>query len=305
MFLFLFLPLYCSCTNDLDTTTSHLCTPWWASHIYGGSFTLSYSSLSLSLSLFHGTTFTLSFIRILNSGGDALLHCILEVRCLFSLLQADVTEIFLSLPLSPQSYPAAFTYWSKANGPEIIVSNSKYETIVTSVPNVLYKSNLKLRIRNVNTADLTSYSCVAKNSLGETRGTVKLALDASTSPSERQQKQQQQQQQQQQIEQQQQQQQQQQQESKRINYSTGQYNCINFVFLNKTHPPVCLTISPLLLHPVDPSPSFTWKSNHEKNSSRPATTNLTLKSSSSFTLPFSLSYHLMCLCMLQFASMFH
>ncbi|ENN77838.1 hypothetical protein YQE_05677, partial [Dendroctonus ponderosae] len=37
-----------------------------------------------------------------------------------------------------------------------------------------YKVHMKLTIRNVNTADFGAYKCVAKNSLGETDGTIKL-----------------------------------------------------------------------------------------------------------------------------------
>lgn len=37
-----------------------------------------------------------------------------------------------------------------------------------------YKVHMKLTIRNVNTVDYGAYKCVAKNSLGETDGTIKL-----------------------------------------------------------------------------------------------------------------------------------
>lgn len=50
-------------------------------------------------------------------------------------------------------------------------AGDKYETSST---NVGYSKFMKLKIRNVSAADFGSYRCVAKNSLGETDGLIKL-----------------------------------------------------------------------------------------------------------------------------------
>lgn len=50
-------------------------------------------------------------------------------------------------------------------------SGDKYETSST---NIGYSKFMKLKIRTVGPADYGSYRCVAKNSLGETDGLIKL-----------------------------------------------------------------------------------------------------------------------------------
>lgn len=50
-------------------------------------------------------------------------------------------------------------------------SGDKYETSST---NIGYSKYMKLKIRNVGPGDYGSYRCVAKNSLGETDGLIKL-----------------------------------------------------------------------------------------------------------------------------------
>lgn len=50
-------------------------------------------------------------------------------------------------------------------------SGDKFETSST---NIGYSKYMKLKIRNVGAGDYGSYRCVAKNSLGETDGLIKL-----------------------------------------------------------------------------------------------------------------------------------
>lgn len=50
-------------------------------------------------------------------------------------------------------------------------AGDKYETLSTSNG---YVKHMRLRIRNVSPQDFGSYRCVAKNSLGETDGFIKL-----------------------------------------------------------------------------------------------------------------------------------
>lgn len=54
-------------------------------------------------------------------------------------------------------------------------SGDKYETSST---NIGYSKYMKLKIRNVGPGDYGSYRCVAKNSLGETDGLIKLEGNA-------------------------------------------------------------------------------------------------------------------------------
>ena len=56
-------------------------------------------------------------------------------------------------------------------GSDLSVSGEKYEAV--SVDNG-YNKYMMLKIRNVTRSDFGSYQCVAKNSLGETDGLIKL-----------------------------------------------------------------------------------------------------------------------------------
>ncbi|KAL5282013.1 hypothetical protein ACFFRR_005341 [Megaselia abdita] len=74
-----------------------------------------------------------------------------------------------------EAYPASINYWTTERGDMIISDVSragdKYETSSTTIG---YSKYMKLQIRNVVSADFGSYRCVAKNSLGETDGIIKL-----------------------------------------------------------------------------------------------------------------------------------
>ncbi|XP_037959080.1 uncharacterized protein LOC119688476 [Teleopsis dalmanni] len=74
-----------------------------------------------------------------------------------------------------EAYPASINYWTTEAG-DMIISDAaragdKYET--TSITNG-YTKHMKLKIRNVGPKDFGTYRCVAKNSLGETDGNIKL-----------------------------------------------------------------------------------------------------------------------------------
>ncbi|XP_042896244.1 neurotrimin-like [Parasteatoda tepidariorum] len=70
-----------------------------------------------------------------------------------------------------ESHPKSVTYWIKGDG-MMVLSNNKYRTEVQ--PIVLYKVHLNLYISSLEPEDYGSYTCVAKNSLGETEGTIRL-----------------------------------------------------------------------------------------------------------------------------------
>ena len=90
------------------------------------------------------------------------------------LVKCDWNAVAVMSVLSSQAYPQAVTYWSMANGPNIIVSNAKYDASVSNIPSLMYKSFMRLRIRELEKTDLGSYSCLAKNSMGETKGTIQV-----------------------------------------------------------------------------------------------------------------------------------
>ncbi|KAK7078959.1 hypothetical protein SK128_016868 [Halocaridina rubra] len=68
-----------------------------------------------------------------------------------------------------EAYPKAISYWVKK---DMMILNSEkyyYETYDT-----VYQIHMKLTIFNFSRNDNTTYKCVAKNSLGETEGDIKL-----------------------------------------------------------------------------------------------------------------------------------
>ncbi|XP_039292144.1 lachesin isoform X3 [Nilaparvata lugens] len=76
----------------------------------------------------------------------------------------------VSLECHTEAYPTSINYWTTESG-DMIVSGDKYEAV--SVDNG-YNKYMMLKIRSVSSTDFGSYQCVAKNSLGETDGLIKL-----------------------------------------------------------------------------------------------------------------------------------
>ncbi|XP_065335873.1 lachesin-like isoform X4 [Cloeon dipterum] len=74
-----------------------------------------------------------------------------------------------------EAYPSSINYWTTERGDMIVsalhVSGDKYEAVSTDDG---YKKYMMLKIRNISRKDFGSYKCVAKNSLGETDGLIKL-----------------------------------------------------------------------------------------------------------------------------------
>ncbi|XP_037912590.1 lachesin isoform X2 [Hermetia illucens] len=81
----------------------------------------------------------------------------------------------VTLECHTEAYPASINYWTTERGDMIISDTSrpgdKFQT--TSTTNG-YSKYMKLKIHNVSASDFGSYRCVAKNSLGETDGVIKL-----------------------------------------------------------------------------------------------------------------------------------
>ncbi|XP_006558411.1 lachesin-like isoform X1 [Apis mellifera] len=75
----------------------------------------------------------------------------------------------LVLECHSEAYPTAITYWTRPSNETITNDNYKVETIPKG-----YEITMKLTIKSVQPQDFGSYRCVAKNSLGEMDGKIKL-----------------------------------------------------------------------------------------------------------------------------------
>ncbi|KAL1380159.1 hypothetical protein pipiens_020268, partial [Culex pipiens pipiens] len=76
----------------------------------------------------------------------------------------------MTLECHSEAYPKSINYWTREKG-DIVPQGGKYEPVL--IDNA-YKVVMKLSIKVVSQADFGSYKCIAKNSLGETDGTIKL-----------------------------------------------------------------------------------------------------------------------------------
>ncbi|XP_060524691.1 neurotrimin-like isoform X2 [Cylas formicarius] len=76
----------------------------------------------------------------------------------------------VTLECRTEAFPTSINYWTTERG-DMIISGDKYEAV--SMDNG-YKKYMMLKIRKINKNDFGSYKCVAKNSLGETDGVIKL-----------------------------------------------------------------------------------------------------------------------------------
>lgn len=77
----------------------------------------------------------------------------------------------VSLICNLESFPHSVTYWNREGG-TIVLTNEKYNTAIHNKG--LYKVAMHLTIKNLKPEDFGPYTCVAKNSLGETEGTIRL-----------------------------------------------------------------------------------------------------------------------------------
>ncbi|XP_063587794.1 lachesin-like [Penaeus indicus] len=76
----------------------------------------------------------------------------------------------LTIECHTEAYPKSINYWTNTKG-DMIVAGDRYEPIVAETT---YKVYMKLRIRHVQPQDFGTFKCVAKNSLGETDGAIKV-----------------------------------------------------------------------------------------------------------------------------------
>ncbi|XP_035212572.1 lachesin-like isoform X2 [Stegodyphus dumicola] len=77
----------------------------------------------------------------------------------------------ITLDCNLELHPRAVTFWTKEHV-HIVSSGTKFDSL--DIVSGSYKVQMKLIIHNLNPEDFGAYTCVAKNSLGETKGTIRL-----------------------------------------------------------------------------------------------------------------------------------
>ncbi|XP_042218246.1 neurotrimin-like [Homarus americanus] len=77
----------------------------------------------------------------------------------------------LTIECHTEAFPKSINYWTNPNG-DMIVAGSGYEPVVTEKSQ--YKVYMTLTIRHLRPQDFGGYRCVAKNSLGETDGAIRV-----------------------------------------------------------------------------------------------------------------------------------
>ena len=77
----------------------------------------------------------------------------------------------VSLRCKSEAFPASINYWVRGDRGETVTSGPRVRA-ETQVNNHI--THMRLDIMEVREQDITSYRCVAKNSLGETDGKIRL-----------------------------------------------------------------------------------------------------------------------------------
>ncbi|CAH1993066.1 unnamed protein product [Acanthoscelides obtectus] len=85
-------------------------------------------------------------------------------------LEAAYVGQDVTLECKTEAFPSSINYWTTERG-DMIISGDKYEAVAMDNG---YKKFMMLKIRKVDKSDFGFYKCVAKNSLGETDGVIKL-----------------------------------------------------------------------------------------------------------------------------------
>ncbi|XP_047736326.1 igLON family member 5-like [Hyalella azteca] len=77
----------------------------------------------------------------------------------------------ITLECNTEAFPRSINYWTNHRGEMIADAGPKYDTLTREES---YKTYMRLTIHNLTREDFTTYRCIAKNSLGETDGSIKL-----------------------------------------------------------------------------------------------------------------------------------
>ncbi|XP_050724957.1 neurotrimin-like isoform X2 [Eriocheir sinensis] len=76
-----------------------------------------------------------------------------------------------TLQCNTEAFPRSINYWTNHRGEMIAATGTRYETTTKEES---YKTYMKLVIHNLTQYDFNTYRCIAKNSLGETDGSIRL-----------------------------------------------------------------------------------------------------------------------------------
>merc|ERR1712192_126497 len=85
----------------------------------------------------------------------------------------------VTLECHSEAFPKSINFWVNNKG-AMLVSNSKYEAVSVDSG---YKVYMKLHIRNITKEDFMEYRCVARNSLGDSDGSITLYEVSRPTPS--------------------------------------------------------------------------------------------------------------------------
>nr|XP_045595287.1 lachesin-like [Procambarus clarkii] len=76
----------------------------------------------------------------------------------------------LTIECQTEAFPRSINYWTDTSG-NMIVAGERFEPVLAET---FYKLYMRLRIRGVTRQDFGTFRCVAKNSLGETDGAIRI-----------------------------------------------------------------------------------------------------------------------------------
>ncbi|XP_039950790.1 limbic system-associated membrane protein isoform X3 [Bactrocera tryoni] len=78
----------------------------------------------------------------------------------------------VTLECQSEAFPKSINYWTRERGDIVPPGSVKYTSGVTEIGE--YRNAMQLHISDLTQAEFGAYRCVAKNSLGDTDGTIKL-----------------------------------------------------------------------------------------------------------------------------------
>ncbi|XP_069960623.1 neurotrimin-like [Cherax quadricarinatus] len=76
----------------------------------------------------------------------------------------------LTIECQTEAFPRSINYWTNSRG-DMVVAGERFEPVLAET---VYKVYMKLRIRGITKEDFGTFRCVAKNSLGETDGAIRI-----------------------------------------------------------------------------------------------------------------------------------